>query len=54
VIGCPSTGDGVVVFTDVFDARDFYRSVVERVLPGDHASLRVEHNPVWLNLVEGT
>jgi len=54
VIGCPSTGDGVLVFTDVFDARDFYRSVVERVLPGDHASLRVEHNPVWLNLVEGT
>ncbi len=50
VIGSPSTGDGVVVLTDAADARDFYRSVVERELPGDHPSLRVEHNPTWLDL----
>jgi hypothetical protein len=48
VIGCPSTGDGVVVLTDVAEGRDLYRSIVERELPGDHASLRVEHNPRWL------
>ncbi len=48
VIGCPSTGDGVVVLTDQPDDRPFYRSVVERELPGDHASLRVEHNQTWL------
>jgi hypothetical protein len=52
VIGRPSTGDGVVVFTDDAEhGRDFYRAVVERVLPGDHASLRVEHNPTWLALI---
>ena len=51
VIGCPSTGDGVVVLTDDPDGRDFYRAVVERELPGDHASLRVEHNQTWLELV---
>jgi CubicO group peptidase (beta-lactamase class C family) len=50
VIGCPSTGDGVVILTDAADARDFYRGVVERVLPGDHPSLRVEHNPTWIEL----
>lgn len=48
VIGCPSTGDGVVVLTDDPDGRAYYRSVVERELPGDHASLRVEHNHTWL------
>jgi hypothetical protein len=51
VIGCPQTGDGVVVLTDVADGRDLYRSVVERELPGDHPSLRVEHNPRWLALL---
>ncbi len=51
VIGCPATGDGVVVLTDDPDGRAYYRSVVERELPGDHASLRVEHNPTWLELV---
>ena len=51
VIGCPSTGDGVVVFTDSADARAFYRGEVERILPGDHPSLRVEENPTWLGLV---
>lgn len=50
VIGCPSTGDGVVVLTDDRDGRAFYRSVVERELPGDHPSLRVEHNSTWLEL----
>lgn len=50
VIGCPSTGDGVVVFTDDPDGRAFYRSVVERELPGDHPSLRVEHNSRWVEL----
>jgi hypothetical protein len=48
VIGCPSTGDGVVILTDDPNGRPYYRSVVERVLPGDHASLRVEHNQTWL------
>lgn len=50
VIGCPATGDGVVVLTDDPDGRSFYRSVVEHELGGDHAALRVEHNPVWLEL----
>jgi CubicO group peptidase (beta-lactamase class C family) len=51
MIGCRETGDGVVVFTDDPDGRARYREIVERVLPGDHASLRVEHNPAWLALV---
>ena len=51
VIGCPATGSGVVVLTDDPHGRAFYRSVVERELPGDHASLRVEHNATWLALV---
>ena len=53
-IGCPATGDGVVVLTDSPDeGRAAYRTIVERELPGDHPSLRVEHNPVWLDLVAG-
>ena len=51
VIGCPSTGNGVVVLTDDPDGRSHYRSVVERELPDDHASLRIEHNQAWLELV---
>jgi CubicO group peptidase (beta-lactamase class C family) len=51
VIGCPSTGDGVVVLTDDPDGRSYYRAVVEQELPGDHPSLRVEHNPTWLALL---
>jgi CubicO group peptidase (beta-lactamase class C family) len=50
VIGCPATGEGVVIFTDREDGRTFYREVVERVLPGDHPSLRVERNPTWNSL----
>lgn len=50
VIGCPSTGNGVVVLTDDPEGRTYYRAVVERELPGNHASLRVEHNPSWLEL----
>jgi CubicO group peptidase (beta-lactamase class C family) len=50
VIGCPATGDGVVVLTDDPDGRSYYRFVVEKELPGDHASLRVEQNPLWLEL----
>jgi CubicO group peptidase (beta-lactamase class C family) len=50
VIGCPSTGNGVVVLTDDPNGRAYYRTVVERELPGDHASLRVEHNKAWLEL----
>jgi CubicO group peptidase (beta-lactamase class C family) len=54
VIGCPSTGQGVVVLTDDADnGRRFYRDVVERELPGDHAALRVEHNPTFIALVSG-
>jgi CubicO group peptidase (beta-lactamase class C family) len=52
VIGCPLTGDGVVVLTDDPDGRPYYRSVVQRELPGDHPSLRVEHNQTWLALTE--
>jgi CubicO group peptidase (beta-lactamase class C family) len=51
VIGCPSTGDGVVVLTDDPEGRTYYKAVVERELPGDHASLRVEHNRAWLELL---
>jgi CubicO group peptidase (beta-lactamase class C family) len=51
VIGCPSSGDGVVVLTDDPEGRRFYRAVVEREIPGDHASLRVEHNLTWLDLI---
>jgi CubicO group peptidase (beta-lactamase class C family) len=50
VIGCPETGAGVVVLTDDPSGRDFYRSVVERELPGDHPSLRVEHSTTWQSL----
>ena len=51
MIGCPATGGGVVVLTDDPEGRAYYRSVVERELPGDHPSLRVEHNPEWLRLL---
>ena len=51
VIGCPATGDGLVGLTDDPEARSCYRSVVERELPGDHPSLRVEHNIEWLRLL---
>ena len=51
VIGCPSTGDGVVVLTDDPDGRSYYRAVVQRELPGDHAALRVEQNQAWLELL---
>jgi hypothetical protein len=51
VIGCPSSGDGVVVLTDDPEGRNYYRAVVQRELPGDHASLRVEENPTWLELL---
>jgi CubicO group peptidase (beta-lactamase class C family) len=50
VIGCPATGDGVVVLTDDAEGRAFYRSVVERELPGEHPSLHVERNETWLRL----
>ena len=50
VIGCPSTGDGVVILTDDPDGRSYYRAVVQRELPGDHAALRVEENQTWLDL----
>jgi CubicO group peptidase (beta-lactamase class C family) len=53
VIGCPSTGDGVAVFTDnAEDGREFYRTVVARELPGHHPSLEVERNPTFLRLVQ--
>lgn len=48
VIWCPATGDGVVVLTDEPDGRPYCRSVVERSCPGDHPSLRVEHNRTCL------
>lgn len=51
VIGCPSTGGGVVVLTDDPEGRSYYRAVVERELPGDHAALRVEQNQTWLELL---
>jgi CubicO group peptidase (beta-lactamase class C family) len=50
VIGCPGTGDGVVVLTDDPEGRAYYRDVVEQLYPGDHASLRVERNETWLEL----
>jgi CubicO group peptidase (beta-lactamase class C family) len=51
VMGCPSTGDGVVVLTDDPEGRSYYKAVVEQELPGDHASLRVEQNQAWLDLL---
>ncbi len=51
VIGCPSTGDGIVVLTDDPEGRVDHRAAVQRELPGDHASLRVEQNPAWLELL---
>jgi len=51
VIGCPSTGDGVVVLTDDPEGRSYYRAVVQHELPGDHAALRVERNQAWLELL---
>jgi CubicO group peptidase (beta-lactamase class C family) len=50
VIGCPSTGDGVVVLTDDPEGRSYYRAVIQNELPGDHAALRVEQNQTWLDL----
>src|SRR5580658_4001625 len=41
VIGCPATGNGVVVFTDDPErGRPYYSEIVQRILPGDHPSLR--------------
>jgi hypothetical protein len=50
VIGCPSTGDGIVVLTDDPEGRDYYRTAVQRELRGDHAALRVERNSTWIEL----
>lgn len=50
VIGCPSTGDGIVVLTDDPDGRPYYRTVVQRELPADRPALRVEENQAWLDL----
>jgi hypothetical protein len=50
VIGCPSSGDGVVILTDDPHGRRYYQGVVQRELPGDHPALRVEHNQTWLEL----
>lgn len=52
VIGSPATGHGVVVLTDGADGHAFYRSVIERELPANHPSLRVEQNPTWIKLFE--
>ncbi len=53
VIGRPKTGSGVVVFTDDPNGgRPSYRGIVEEHLPGDHPSLRVEHNPTFLALTK--
>ncbi len=53
VIGCPSTGDGVAVFTDsAGDGREFYRRVLAKELPGHHPSLVVENNATFLRLVQ--
>jgi CubicO group peptidase (beta-lactamase class C family) len=52
VIGCPATGNGVVVFTDDPErGRPYYSEIVQRILPGDHPSLRVEHNQTFIDLV---
>ncbi len=50
VIGCPATGDGVVVLTDDPEGHTYYRSVVERELPGAHPSLHLEDNAAWAQL----
>ena len=50
VLGCPSTGDGVVVFTDAPGAEAAYRPLVERYMPGRVSALDAFVNPNWLAL----
>lgn len=50
VLGCPATGDGVVVFTDASGGAPAYRSSVERHMPGRSSALDVFTNPNWLAL----
>jgi CubicO group peptidase (beta-lactamase class C family) len=50
VIGCPKSGDGVVVFTDSPDGATAYEDVIRSELPGDRPSLDAWSDPRWLEL----
>jgi len=50
VLGCPATGDGVVVFTDDSRGTPAYRALVETYMPGRSAALDAFANSNWLNL----
>jgi CubicO group peptidase (beta-lactamase class C family) len=48
VIGRPTVGQGVVVFTNSDRGAVVYREVVRRLRPGTHPSLDTRHRPRWL------
>ena len=50
VLGCPSLGHGVVVFTDAPGGEAAYRPLIERHMPGRRAALDAFKNPNWLAL----
>lgn len=50
VLGCPATGNGIVVLTDAPDGTPAYRSIVEEHMPGRRAALDAFTNPKWLSL----
>lgn len=50
VLGCPATGDGLVVFTDAAGGTSAYEHLVETYMPGRRAALHAFANPNWLDL----
>ena len=50
VLGCPATGDGVVVFTDAPGGEPAYRPLIEHYMPGRSSALDASANPSWLAL----
>ena len=52
VIGCPSTGAGIVVFTDAPGDAHAYRPVVRAEFPGRTAAVDAFSNANWLKLFD--
>jgi CubicO group peptidase (beta-lactamase class C family) len=50
VLGCPTTGEGIVVFTDAAGGKTAYRTLVEKHMPGRQAALDAFVNPNWIQL----
>lgn len=50
VLGCPTSGNGVVVFTDAPGGSSAYQHLVEKHMPGRRAALYAFNNPNWLDL----